>query len=125
MTRGPSMGNEESGTPGQKSSGARRRKSFGDLIDEKRLSAYLKPYESPRELSSRLQEEAAEARHRRIKDLVLFLFLLILLGASSFSCLALVARNDSSPEDKKWATGVLAAIVSGGIGFLTGKAQKS
>jgi hypothetical protein len=65
-------------------------------------------------------ESEGDAKLRRVKDLALFFFALIgvvlLLGLCVY-----VSLTTTSPEDKRWSTSILTAIVGGLVGYLVKK----
>ena len=74
------------------------------------------------EVSVKLEksESDGDARVRRLKDLALFFSAL----AGVFILLSLciyVAMTSPSPEDKRWSTSILTAIVGGLVGYLVKK----
>lgn len=73
-----------------------------------------------------LQQEALDAKARRHRDIVLFYVAIgLLIAISSLSIVCLASKHELfSPEERKWATTVLTAIVSGLTGYLTGKLNK-
>lgn len=85
----------------------------------------VKSAETAEELASRLRREEADARVARIKDLVFSGAFPILVVVVAGFCLWTATRDGSSVDDKKWALALLTLIVSGGVGYLTGKAQGS
>jgi|SRR5271157_4780842 len=65
-------------------------------------------------------ETEADAQHRRRKDLISFVAVLIALGLLMVAALAVVLVPGLAPESKNWATSALSAIVAGGVGYLGG-----
>ena len=61
---------------------------------------------------------------RRRKDFILFCSAIAGVGMMAFICAWFLLRPSGTHDEKKWAMMVLSAIVSGLIGFLTGKASK-
>ena len=76
--------------------------------------------ESPEDAAARRTREATDAELKRKMTFVLFLFALVATGASG--CVYVFASG--SPEDKKWAAGIVSAIASGLVGFLVGQGKK-
>ncbi|MBS2022562.1 MAG: hypothetical protein JST92_09140 [Deltaproteobacteria bacterium] len=75
----------------------------------------------PGERDSKLRIAEADARVARLKDLGQVLFAgLCLLGLGAY-CMLILRAQGTSADDKKWAQTVLAAMVSGFIGYLFGK----
>jgi hypothetical protein len=84
----------------------------------------LKSHELPQEMQARLEKERLEARNERIKDLILFVAVIIGVASVGGVCIWFVVGPSHSADDKKWAFSVLASIVSAGVGYLTGKGSK-
>lgn len=76
------------------------------------------------ELTVKPSEDPADAAHRRRKDLALFMFALLGAGAIGAYCLWVLIEPSTSADDKKWAQSVLTAIITGLIGYLTGKSAR-
>src|SRR5579871_665609 len=106
---------------------ARDRTDLDSLFDELRkraeITLSLKPPESRVEREHRLAMEADEARHGRTKEVIVLIAVLLGVGIVLALCLWLAAGTNSSPEDKKWATAILASVVTLGMGYLVGKNQ--
>ncbi len=66
-----------------------------------------------------------ESAHRVWRDSILFGMITIGVTILSLSCLWIVVRPGQSADQQKWATTLLTTIVSAGVGYLTGKANKS
>lgn len=78
--------------------------------------------EDPPDKKHRLEQEANNARHKRWRSTALFAVTLIGLSIVFWLCLQILSNPQASADDKKWATALIASIVSGSIGFVTGKA---
>ena len=78
--------------------------------------------ESPEDAASRRTKEASDEALKRRMTFVLFLFALAVTGVVFAGCIYVFALG--SPEDKKWAAGIVSAITSGLIGFLVGQDRK-
>ena len=76
-------------------------------------------------------EDAAARRANLVADsklarqirLLLVVFALLLTGAIFAACL--VAFIGGTPDDKKWAAGIVSAIASGLVGFLVGQGKSA
>ena len=84
----------------------------------------VKPRETRAELQSHLKVEEEKARHERWKEKAVLLAVLVGLSVIAAACLVVVFFPGPS-EDKKWAMSILAAIVSGGLGYLGGKSARA
>jgi uncharacterized membrane protein len=99
-----------------------------ELSQRYRLS--IEPQEDPLERAHRHRKEWLATMIRQGLHVLLALFALGLVGLMVWYCLgvftAYVAISGATPavtaEAQKWAMVILSAIVSGLIGFLTGKA---
>jgi hypothetical protein len=79
--------------------------------------------ESPEDASARRKREEEEARFARLSRLALLVFSLLLTSVIFIGCVLVLASTKSSPDDKKWAAGLVSAITSGLIGFLLGQGR--
>ena len=77
---------------------------------------------APEERSARIRND--EAEHRRRKDLILFVSVILLLGAVAITCLWIIVRPGHSPDDQNWAVPLLTSIVAGAVSFAFGQATK-
>lgn len=84
----------------------------------------LTPREDPVERDSRLRIEEANATHQRRKELILHIAALLVMGVVLGVCVWTIIKTDSSEADKKWAVPILSAMVTGLIGYVTGRATK-
>jgi hypothetical protein len=76
------------------------------------------------EMMSQLRLKEAEAKHKRIKDLLLNIVGLVIILVALGTCIWMLFRENSTPEDKILARTLLTTIIAGFIGFVTGKANK-
>jgi hypothetical protein len=67
------------------------------------------------------RETEPDAQHRRHKDFISFVAVLVALGLLMIAALAVVLAPGLAPESKSWATSALSAIVAGAVGYLGGK----
>lgn len=66
--------------------------------------------DTPEDAAARRQEKAEEAKHRRRIHFLIIMLAIVLVLASVFWCGN--ALLTGSPDDKKWASTIAAAIVS-------------
>jgi hypothetical protein len=66
----------------------------------------------------RKDQSPQELRLRLIRELVVLAVATIFVIAIGGICLAVVLGNTSSPDDWKWAFGILSAIAGGCVGHL-------
>ncbi len=78
--------------------------------------------EDPIDKKHRLQQEAYDACHKRWRTNFIIFIAVVGLGFVFFLCFQTLNDPTLSPNDKKWATVFVSSIVTGSIGFLTGKA---
>jgi anaerobic C4-dicarboxylate transporter len=78
--------------------------------------------ESVEDAAARRTKEAADANLKRKMTFGLFLFALALTAVVFAACIYVFANG--SPDDKKWAAGIVSAITSGLVGFLVGQGKK-
>lgn len=78
--------------------------------------------EDPIDKEFRLKQEAYDAAHKRWRINFIILVAVIGLGFVFYLCLQTLSDPSIGANDKKWATVYISSIVTGGIGFLTGKA---
>jgi hypothetical protein len=64
----------------------------------------------------------AEAQLKRKMTYALFCFALVIVGIVFGSCL--YTFTIGTVEDKKWASAIISAIVSGLVGFLIGQGKR-
>ncbi|MDJ0580712.1 hypothetical protein [Crocosphaera sp.] len=78
--------------------------------------------EDPTDKAHRLKQEAYEACHRRWR--LNFIIFVAILGLCSvfYLCFSTLTDPKTGINDKRWATVFVSSIVTGSIGFLTGKA---
>jgi hypothetical protein len=101
-----------------------------ELSQRYRLS--IEPQEDPLERAHRHRQEWLATMVRQGLHVLLALFALGLVGLMVWYCLGVLtgyvtisgATSAVTAEAQKWAMVILSAIVSGFIGFLTGKALK-
>ena len=86
-------------------------KNFKDFFSRKPNSAY-----------SQQKENLRNQVHQRYRTDTLFVFTLLTLTITLYFCWGIVINPASSPENIKSAFALIVAIVSGLVGFATGKA---
>ncbi len=100
--------------------GTSKRIDFNELVRQAghSIDFQVKTPETPEEIQSRLRREEAADRHERVMSVI---FVASIIIVTSF-CLWIIARERSTPDERKWATGLITSIVSAGLGYVTGKA---
>ncbi len=77
--------------------------------------------ETVEDAAARRANLVADSKLARQIRLLLVVFALLLTGAIFASCL--MAFVNGTPDDKKWAAGIVSAIASGLVGFLVGQGK--
>jgi hypothetical protein len=93
------------------------------IFDRKQFKTSIITSESPEEVAARIVSEKLEGDHRRKKDLCLTLAGISFVGVILFGCLVAAFLPGITVEDRTWAKSILVAIVTGFVGFLTGRAM--
>ena len=73
-------------------------------------------------ISDQEQQNLRNQTHQRYRIDILFLFTLFTLTITLYFCWGIVNNPESNPEIVKSAFSLIVAIVSGLVGFVTGKA---
>jgi protein-S-isoprenylcysteine O-methyltransferase Ste14 len=80
------------------------------------------PEEHPQERHFRQEQQAANAKLQRVKEVVLLGVTVFFILAMATSCMAISFSHETSPEDKKWAWATLTLITGAALGYLFGRA---
>jgi hypothetical protein len=94
---------------------------ISQLPDLQQWTGTLKT-EDPLEKEYRLKNENYDARHKRWRGTVLFVAVSIGLMTVFIYCFQIINNSNATVDDKKWATAIMTSIVTGGLGYATGKA---
>jgi hypothetical protein len=78
--------------------------------------------EPPEDAAARRAQEAADAELKRRMAFGVFLFALAITAVIFGGCVYAFANG--TPDDKKWAAGIVSAIASGLVGFLVGQGKR-
>lgn len=78
--------------------------------------------ESPEDAIARRDLEAAEAKDRRMKGFIGFVFGVVIISVILAGCIYVFSTG--SADAQKLAAGVISAIASGYVGFLVGQSKK-
>ena len=87
-----------------------------------RYELSLSNSETEEDGSARRALEAAAAEHQRRIQFAIIIFAMLVSSVVFAGCV--YAFVTGSPDDKKWAAGILGSIASGLIGFLVGQGGK-
>lgn len=66
-------------------------------------------------------ETRADASVRLVKDVLLFLFALAVIGTLLYVCYQTVTGTAATADEKKWAMSILTAVGGGLVGYLVRK----
>ena len=97
---------------------------LNDLANKPDHQLSIVPREEPEERSARIEIEIADAAHKRRIDFALHIAAFIVAGVALILCIWAIVRESSTAEDKRWATTLLTAIVTGFVGYVTGRSTK-
>ena len=75
-----------------------------------------------RAISNQEKENLRNFSHQNYRTDILFVFTLFTLTITLYFCWGIVNNSESNPENVKSAFSLITAIVSGLVGFVTGKA---
>ena len=98
--------------------------NLNELVHSQTLNLSLTPPEDPAVRESRLRLEEASAAHERHKELLLYIVTAVIVAAAFSLCAYVVLSRNFSGETDKWAAATLASIVTGLVGYVTGRASK-
>jgi hypothetical protein len=84
--------------------------NLNDLSKDKKFELSVQS-ETPEDAQARRQEKAEQAKHKRRIHFWSFILSILLLLVIVGCCLNVLGTG--SPDDKKWAAGVIGAIASG------------
>lgn len=97
---------------------------LNDLVNKPEHKLTIVPREDPLERDVRLQIELDEAAHRRRKDFALHVASFVVVGVVLALCVWAIMRQGATDEDRRWAVPLLTAIVTGFVGYVTGRTTK-
>src|SRR4051812_43083620 len=101
-----------------------RKIDLNDLANRPDHQLSIVPREEPEERSARIEIETADAAHKRWIDFALHIAAFVVVGVALILCVWAIVRESSTVEDKRWATTLLTAIVTGFVGYVTGRSAK-
>lgn len=97
---------------------------LNELAAKQDLTVNIASREDPAERDSRLRREEADAAHSRRKDFALHVVTFFVIAVTFTVCAYLILAAPGNTEQNKWATATLTSIVTGLVGYVTGKSQK-
>ena len=83
--------------------------------------------ESPEEMKARLEREGREHDRQQKEAFILFrvvLFGLVIIALVAFAAAMFPSWFGLNAGSQAWAQGVASSVITGGLGFLTGRATK-
>lgn len=98
--------------------------NLNDLANRQDHQLTITPREDPAERGARLRIEEANAAHQRRKELTLYVATLVVVGLALGVCFFVMVSERMTVDDRKWAQLLLTAIVTGFVGYVTGKSTK-
>ena len=90
------------------------------MFDFRKLKDIFQQGDRPN--SQQETENLRQLTHKRYRTNILFVFTLFTLTITLYFCWGIVINPESNPENVKSAFALIVAIVSGLVGFVTGKA---
>lgn len=99
-----------------------RQINLGQLVGTDHKYELSVSNESPEDAVARRTQEAADAELKRKMTFGVFLFALAITAVIFGGCVYTFANG--TPDDKKWAAGIVSAIASGLVGFLVGQGRR-
>ena len=77
--------------------------NLDDYANRHKLKLELVSEEHAEERGARLDQQSADAKLKRVKDVVLLAVAVVFIIALGTSCLAISVSRETTVEDKKWA----------------------
>jgi len=102
----------------------KNRLDLNELANKQDLTVSIASREDPTERDSRLRREEAEDTHKRRKDLALHAITFAVIATAFAVCAYIILTSPAAAEQNKWATATLTSIVTGLVGYVTGRSQK-
>lgn len=97
---------------------------LNEVIQTSRYTLEASSPEYPEERNNRLRIEAEDARHVRWRVTGVYALCIISLIAITIIAAYVTLNSSSSPQAKSWAQSLLAAMVTGPLGFVIGSKVK-
>ncbi|MGI8655512.1 MAG: hypothetical protein ACR2LC_09860 [Pyrinomonadaceae bacterium] len=97
---------------------------LNELADRLDHQLSIVPREEPAERQARLEIEKADAAHKRRIDLALHITTLAVIAATFGVCVYIILARTFSSDMDKLAAALLTSIVTGLVGYVTGRASK-
>lgn len=97
---------------------------LNDLANRSDHQLSIVPREDPETAAVHRDIEKADAAHRRQISLLLHIAALAVIVVAVSLCVWMVINAGNGSEDRRWAITLLTSIVTGLIGYVTGRASK-
>jgi hypothetical protein len=97
---------------------------LNDLANRKDHQLSIVPREEPAERTARLEIEKANAAHKRRIEFALHIAAFVVVAVGLSLCVWAIVKEGSNTEERRWATTLLTAIVTGFVGYVTGRSTK-
>lgn len=97
---------------------------LNEIATRQDFTLTIAPRADPAERESRLKREEADAAHQRRKDLALHIITFGVIAAAFCICAYVVLNDTAGREETRWATAMLTSIVTGLVGYVTGRSAK-
>jgi glycerol uptake facilitator-like aquaporin len=94
------------------------------LLDPKKFDIEVKSSEKPEEIQSRLRREEAKEAHERKISLMVHYLVMAMVGVAFLTCVLIVTVKDQNTGLTDKAMGLMTAIISASVGYMTGKGSK-
>lgn len=85
------------------------------------LNELAKSHKLELSITASQDENPKDANVRRFKEILLVILCTIMVLCAFTYCGYVLINNHSSSDDKKWAMTIAGIIISGSLGYLTGK----
>ena len=97
---------------------------LNEIANRQDLTLTIASREDPSERDARLRREDAKAALERTKELALYIATFSVIGAVFCICAYITLVSTYSSEMERWATALLASIVTGVVTYAFGKSSK-
>ncbi|HEX8162174.1 MAG TPA: hypothetical protein VF538_09895 [Pyrinomonadaceae bacterium] len=97
---------------------------LNDLANRSDHQLSIVPREDPETAAARREIEIADSAHRRRISLLLHVTALSVIGIVVVLCVWMITHAGADGEDRKLAITLLTSIVTGFVGYVTGRASK-
>lgn len=99
--------------------------NLNELTNSQNVKISITTNEDSAERETRLRIAEADALHQRQKELLLYRLTAGVIAVVVLICAWIVLRRGLSTEEGKLALALLTSIVTGLVGYVTGKASKN